>query len=116
MRVLICDRIGAIVVARHALNQRSKGSGHTVMKTCDQAARLKRGRRHTAAAWADHPGAFSLLIGQKSSSSGKGPQSLSKFRELRRSDRFSRTRLSSVLFGVLECVLNIRAMLLYLLG
>ena len=115
MRVLICDRIGAIVVARHALNHRSKGSGHTVMKTCDQAARLKRGRRHTAAAWAD-PGAFPLLIGQKYSSSGKGPQSLSKFRELRRSDRFSRTRLSSVLFGVLECVLNIRAMLLYLLG
>ena len=45
---------------------------------CDRATRLKRGRRHTAAAWADL-GACPLLIGQKSSSSGIGPQSLSKF-------------------------------------
>jgi len=39
---------------------------------------LRRGRRHTAAAWADLY-ACPLLIGQKSSSSGIGPQSLSKF-------------------------------------
>jgi len=66
------------------------------------------------AAWAD-PGAFPLLIGQKSSSSGIGPQSLSKFRQSGRSNTCSRKPCSSVLFGVLECVLNIRAMLPYCL-
>ena len=55
------------------------------------------------AAWAD-PGAFPLLIGQKSSSSGIGPQSRSKFRQSRRSNSYSRKRSSSVFWCLGVCI------------